>query len=154
MQEASIDSQHEQGALLLNKAVSLKVGKHTYRFKPMKKYTNWRISFHLVSQKRANPGLAATVGAMRHYQKEQAKVLSLGLLNNYWRIFFFHPIYWRILFHRLSEEEYSGLLSAVIDRMDAGFFLLNIETAEKINSLTRKRTPEEVSTSQAGQKQD
>jgi hypothetical protein len=154
MQEASIDSQHEQGALLLNKAIGLKIGKHTYRFKPMKKYTNWRISFHLVSQKRTNPGLAATVGAMRFYQKEQAKVLSLGLLNSYWRILFFHWIYWRILFHRLSEEEYSRLLSAVVDRMDAGFFLLNIETAERINSLTRKRTPEEVSTFQAEPKPD
>ena len=154
MQEASINSQHEQGALLLNKAISLKIGKHIYRFKPMKKYTNWRISFHLVSQKRANPDLAATVGAMRFYQKEQAKVLSLGLLNNYWLIFFFHQMYWRILFHRLSEEEYSQLLSAVIDRMDAGFFLLNIETAERTNSLMRKQTLEEVSTSQAELKQD
>lgn len=144
MQKASIDSQHEQGALLLNKAISLKIGKHTYRFKPMKKYTNWRISFHLVSQKKTNPDLAETVGAMRFYQKEQAKVLSLGLLNNYWLILFFHWAYWRILFHRLSEEEYSKLLTSVIDRMDAGFFLLNIEIAERINSLTRKQTPEEV----------
>lgn len=154
MQDSPIDSQYEQGALLLNKSISLKIGKHTYRFKPMKKYTNWRISFHLVSQKRTNHDLAATVGAMRFYQKEQAKVLSFGLLNNYWLILFFHWIYWRILFHRLSEEEYSQLLSAVIDRMDAGFFLLNIEIAERINSLMRKQTPQEVSTSPAEPKPD
>jgi len=154
MYEASIDSQHQQGAVLIDKAVKIKVGKHTYRFKPMKKYTNWRISYHLVSQKKDNPGLAATVGSMRFYQKEQAKVLSLGLLNNYWLIFFFHRVYWRILFARLSEEEYSKLLSAVIDRMEAGFFLLNIETAERINSLTRKTTQEEALAFQAGQKPD
>ena len=153
MQEASIDAQHEQGTLLLNETISLKIGKHTYQFKPMKMYTNWRISYHLVSQKKVNPDLAATVGAMRFYQKEQAKVLSIGLLNNYWLIRFFHWAYWRILFHRLSEEEYSRLLSAVIDRMGAGFFLLNIETAERINSLTRKKTQEEASASQAEPKQ-
>ncbi|MDU1906321.1 MAG: hypothetical protein E6772_16245 [Dysgonomonas sp.] len=144
MQEASINSQEEQGALLLNKAVKIKAGKHTYRIRPMKKYTNWRISYHLVSQKKVNPDIAATVGAMRYYQIEQAKVLSLAILNNYWSILLFHWIYWRVLLRRLSEQEYTILLSEVVQRMDAGFFLHNIEIAERINSLTRKRTQEEV----------
>lgn len=144
MEEADIQAQEQQGALLTNKTIKVKIGKKTFRFKPMKKYTNWRISYHLVSQKKVNPDLAATVGAMRHYQKEQAKILSLGLLNNYWKILFFHWIYWRFLLIRLTEQEYTRLLSEVVNRMDAGFFLHNIEIAERINSLTRKMTQEEA----------
>ncbi len=154
MQEASIDAQEQQGALLLNKAIKITVGKHIYSIKPMKKYTNWRISYHLVSQKKINPNISATVGSMRYYQTEQAKVLSLAMLNNFWSIKLFHWIYWRILLNRLTEQEYTILLSEVVQRMDAGFFLHNIEIAERINSLMKKRTQEEVLVSPAGQKQD
>ena len=154
MQEASIDAQEQQGALLLNKAIKISVGKYIYRIKPMKKYTNWRISYHLVSQKKINPDIAATVGSMRYYQIEQAKVLSLAMLNNYWSIKLLHWIYWRILLRRLTEQEYTILLSEVVQRMDAGFFLHNIEMAERINSLMKKRTQEEVLVSPAGQKPD
>lgn len=154
MQEASIQAQEEQGALLLNRATEVKVGKYTYRFKPMKKYTNWRISYHLVSQKNVNPDLANTVGAMRIYQVDQVKVLSLGLLNNPLKIKLFHWAYWRILLARLTEQDYTRLLSEVVQRMDAGFFLHNIEIAEKINSLTIKQTQEEASLSHPVQKQE
>lgn len=138
MQEASIEAQEQQGALLLDKAVRIKVGTHTYRFKPMRKYTNWRISFHLVSQRKINADLATNIGLMRTYQIDQAKVLSLGLLNSKIFITLFHWAYWRILLWRLTEKDYQTLLGEVIQRMDVGFFFLNIETAEKINSLTKK----------------
>lgn len=143
MQEASIAAQEQQGALLLNKAVKVKVGKYTYRFKPMRKYTNWRISFHLVSQRKVNADLATNIGLMRTYEIDQAKVLSLGLLNSKLRIALFHWVYWRILLWRLTEKDYQTLLGEVIQRMDVGFFFLNIETAERINSLTKKMTKAE-----------
>jgi hypothetical protein len=78
-------------------------------------------------------------GTMLH-----AKIAAYGLLCSWSKIKLFHWIYWRILWHRHTEKEMNQLLSAVVEKMDVGFFFLTTETTENLNSLMRKMTKTEA----------
>lgn len=138
--EASLFAQSWLGGLLLKKKTKIEVGGRTYRIPQLYKYTNWRISNYLVQQKITDSNLESNIAIMRDNEKIHCKVIACGLLAGYWKIKLFEWIYWRILFIRLTEEHSSKLLSAIVEKMDVGFFFQTTKIAEKLNSLLRKMT--------------
>jgi hypothetical protein len=48
-----------------------------------------------------------------------AKCASLVLLNNYWKIFFFHWLYWRYLWFKYSDDELLGVFLVAKKKVDS-----------------------------------
>lgn len=48
-----------------------------------------------------------------------AKCASLVLLNNYWKVLFFHPIYWRYLWRKYSDEELLEIFLVAKKKVDS-----------------------------------
>ena len=48
-----------------------------------------------------------------------ARCASLVLLNNYWKILLFHPIYWRYLWRKYSDEELLDIFLVAKKKVDS-----------------------------------
>lgn len=142
--EASLKAQKKQGDLLLDKSTKVRIGKHAYKIRYMRGYTNALISSCMVDVKIATSDVPRTIGLMKEGTKLHAKIAAYGLLCFWFKIKLLHWIYWRILWYRHTEKEMNQLLSAVVEKMDVGFFFLTTETTENLNSLMRKMTKTEV----------
>lgn len=142
--EASLQAQKKQGEILLNTPTKIKVGNTTYKVGFMTKYANWRISGYLVGQKIADSSLATNIGLMKESEKLHCKAIACALLRKYWKIKLFEWIYWRIIMIRHTEKEGNELLSAIVEKMDVGFFFQTTKTVENLNSLMKKMTKTEA----------
>lgn len=63
--------------------------------------------------------LTHTIMTCKNEDELSAKCASLLLLNGYWKIFFFHPIYWRYLWRKYTDEELLEIFMVAKKKVDS-----------------------------------
>lgn len=63
--------------------------------------------------------LSDTILACKKEDELSARCASLVLLNGYWKIFFFHWIYWRYLWRKYSDEELLEIFMVAKKKVDS-----------------------------------
>lgn len=86
-------------------------------------------------------------------RKLVSKVLSLMLLHSWFRVTFFHGLYWRYLYRFRSQEDMMAILEACYNMNSIGFFFQNltlimmnsqmIEKIAKANIINTEVKPEQ-----------
>lgn len=62
--------------------------------------------------------LSDTIITCKKEDELSARCASLVLLNSYWKVFFFHQIYWRYLWRKYSDEELLGIFMVAKKKVD------------------------------------
>lgn len=62
--------------------------------------------------------LSDTIITCKKEDELSARCASLVLLNSYWKVFFFHQIYWRHLWRKYSDEELLGIFMVAKKKVD------------------------------------
>lgn len=63
--------------------------------------------------------LTDTIITCKKEDELSAKCASLVILNSYWKVFFFHPIYWRYLWRKYSDEELLEIFMIAKKKVDS-----------------------------------
>ena len=63
--------------------------------------------------------LTHTILTCKQEDELSARCASLVLLNSYWKILFFHPIYWRYLWRKYTDEELLDIFLVAKKKVDS-----------------------------------
>jgi hypothetical protein len=63
--------------------------------------------------------LTHTILTCKQEDELSARCASLVLLNSYWKILFFHPIYWRYLWRKYSDDELLEIFLVAKKKVDS-----------------------------------
>jgi hypothetical protein len=63
--------------------------------------------------------LTHTIMTCKNEDELSAKCASLLLLNGYWKIFFFHWVYWRYLWRKYTDEELLEIFMVAKKKVDS-----------------------------------
>jgi hypothetical protein len=88
--------------------------------------------------------LTHTIMTCKNEDELSAKCASLLLLNGYWKIFFFHWVYWRYLWRKYTDEELLEIFMVAKKKVDSQtqayftntIFLIGMK--DTIMTMTRK----------------
>jgi hypothetical protein len=84
------------------------------------------------------------LSAMKHNNRTHAKCVAIMILNSYWKIKFWYPIFWRWLFHTYSSKDFTDAMQVVMEANGTEFFFQNTLFLATTNSLKMKMTKVEA----------
>jgi len=122
-----------------NIGVSKKLLEKTYKLKPMGNYVAEKVDRYITeSTVEQIEGKAEIKVMIANKRKVVAKCLSLMLLHGFFKVMLFHPIYWRYLHIRYSQQEMSAILPECFKVNNYGFFLTSLAYLQANSQMIQK----------------
>ena len=125
-----------------NKGTKIQALGKIYNVKPMSNSVAERMDRYTT---KVSMGQEVTI-ALSDSRRVVPKCLSLMLLHSWFKVTFFHSIYWRYLHRKYSQQEMTQILPKCFEINNLAFFLTNmaylqansqmIEKITKVNSST------------------
>ena len=163
--EASYEAQMEQARIIFSEPYEIEVGGKILKIRPLTSSSQVKISEHAIRQTvpeddDANkPNLIALT---RKNLKHQCKAVALALLNDnrgygtfgLIKRFFLFGIKWRLIYNSWDNSQINQAFFGIVEKYGLEFFFLNLKLLSEMNSMKKKKTKEEVQSSQAEQKSE
>jgi hypothetical protein len=161
--EVSAEAQLEQLRVSQDKSSVIKLGNKSIKIRPITCAVADRMSGYLVRQVEiSEPTTAELVAKQRPNLKLQCKAVALAILNdgrmNGWfgwlKVNLLHWIIWRKVFRTMSSSDISKIFTHIVEKLQLIFFYQNTALTKGMNTLTKRKTKEEVELLQAEQESE
>lgn len=141
MKEPSIEAQQKLNNISEDNPFIVQLGKNTYKCNYLRSGVADKITTILLKAKAIDDkaGVTQLMSAMRENSKLAPKVVSLMILGTYFKVKFFHAIFWRYLYWKYSSKDFSFVLKTLIESLSLDFFLSNTYLMSQMITTKQKR---------------
>lgn len=145
MKQPSTEAQRKQYEIKNDVPFIVPLGSKFYKCRYLKGSAQDMISYLHLSQKIIDTDNPKDVlAALRHNNRIHAKCVAVMILNSYWKIKLWYPVFWRWLFHTYSSKDFTEAMQVIMQCNGTEFFFQNSIFLEQTNILKKKMTTVEA----------